>query len=315
MINYWIQNGKELQQVPVFEPGCWVDVVAPTQEEIELLQENYDLPGEIVIDILDTEERSRFEREEDYLLIIIRVPFHDEDANVPYTTIPFGFVQKDDTLFTICLSDNEIRRDVTYRRIRGVNIESNKSFIFLLFMRAAMWYMKYLREIHHFTTIIEDELHTSVENHELVKLLQMEKCLVYFSTALKSNEFLMERLQRTVYNRVSEEDADLLEDVLIENRQAIEMANIYSNILASLMDTFGSLINNNMNKVMKTLALTSIALLGPTYLASLFGMNVKLPFVDSAGDQPYIFFIVLILSVLLTIFTYSVVQWIVKRNR
>jgi magnesium transporter len=215
-----------------------------------------------------------------------------------YDTIPLGIVITEDHIVTTCLEDLSILHDFSQGKVKGLATFKKTRFVFQILYKNASLYLKYLREINKKTNEIELELHKSMRNQELIRLLNLEKSLVYFTTSLRSNELVMEKLLRSKTIKMYEEDQDLLEDVIIENKQAIEMADIYSNILSGMMDAFASIISNNLNIVMKFLAAITIVLALPTMVASFFGMNVPVPFQES----PHGFVIAVGISTLLSAF-------------
>lgn len=281
MITLWKQNGKGLVRTAILESGCWIHVTTPTPIELETLTREYGIQPDVIADILDIDERSRTEREEGYTLFIVRVPVYEEGREVPYYTVPLGIIERPDIIITICMRENPVVDDLLENRVRNLELFNKRTFLLHVLMRSAYYYLRYLKEINRHTTKIERELQKSVKNNELIRLLELEKSLVFFTTSLKSNELLMMKLGKTGFGSLTELEADLLEDVLTENKQAIEMANIYSNILSGLMDAFASVISNNLNVVMKRLTSISILLMIPTLFASFYGMNVHLPLQNS----------------------------------
>ncbi len=273
MIRMWKQD-KGLKEITSFERNCWIEVSNPTDEEIEMIKRDYRVPEDFISDALDVDERSRTELDGRWLLIIMRVPLYLPDEDIPYITLPLGVMISVNSIITICAHSNEVGNPDLLQRIKGFNIENKHNFILNLLFRSATYYLRYLKDINKLTSTIEDELRRSTRNHELIKLLKVEKSLVYFITSLKSNEILIAKLQNSKIVNVDLIDQGLLEDVIIENRQASEMARIYSDILSGLMDAFASVISNNLNVVMKQLTSITIILMIPTLVASLFGMNV-----------------------------------------
>ena len=262
-------------EVPVAEKGCWINVTKPTPDEIQRLLTEFNLPADSINDILDTDERPRVEFEETWTLVIMRIPVEESNNGVPFHTIPLGIFLTENFTLTLCLHDNEILpfgQPSPVREQYG-QITDSLSFILRLFLKAGNTYLKYLKLINQLTASIEQDLEKSIKNSELNRLLKMEKCLVYFITAIKGNEIVLDKLR---YSRkmLSEVNEDLLEDAIIENRQALEMAQIYSDIQSGMMDAFASVISNNVNDVMKKLTLISIILMIPTLIASIFGMNL-----------------------------------------
>lgn len=257
------------------QKGCWINTTKPSPDEINRLNTEFGLPGDLINDILDQDERPRIEFDDDWTLIIIRIPVEIKNNGVPFHTIPLGiFIAKDFTL-TLCLHDNEvlpIGRPSPFRD-QYKEITDSINFILRLFLRSGNLYLRYLKQINQMTSSIEQDLEQSIKNKELNKLLKMEKCLVYFITSIKANEIVLAKL-RNSKKITTEINEDLLEDAFIENKQALEMAQIYSDIQSGMMDAFASVISNNLNVVMKQLTLISIILMIPTLIASIFGMNV-----------------------------------------
>lgn len=280
------------------QKGCWINATKPTPDEIQKLGQDYGLPQDISKDILDQDERSRIEYDDDWTLIILRIPIEIKDNGVPFFTVPLGiFITKDFTL-TLCLEDNDVLPigQPSPFRDQYKEITDNFNFILRLFLRSGNLYLRYLKEINLRTSNIEQDLEKSIKNKELNKLLKMEKCLVFFITSIKSNEIVLAKL-RNSKKITTEINEELLEDAIIENKQAIEMAQIYSDIQSGMMDAFASVISNNLNVVMKQLTLTSIILMIPTLIASLFGMNVPNLMENSLLAMPIIIFGSLMLSI------------------
>jgi magnesium transporter len=285
------ENGLEVLDQPT--NNSWINVIDPSPEEIESLTA-LGIPQNFITYPLDLDERPRTEREDDgTLLVLIRTPlFQGFQADVPYTSIPMGIIMTNRMILTVCRRQNEVLVEMASGRVRGLETGKRNRFILRLLFLTANRYLNYLREINKIADTLEDNLQLSQRNRELLELLKYQKSLVYFTTALKSNELVLERLQRSQFFRMYSEDEDLLEDVITENQQAIEMVNIYTNILSSTMDGFASIISNNMNTVMKFLASATIVVSLPTIVFSFFGMNVNLPF-DQHG---YAYFIILGIS-------------------
>ncbi len=282
--------------VTEFEEDCWVRVSNPTPEEINLLSDRLDVPPAFLTDPLDVDERARIEIEDDVTLLVVRVPFFEgEDIDIPYTTLPLGIVLTDDYIITVSARPLSHLLDFVDGKIRTFSHETRAKFLLQIFLRTALLFLRFLKDINKRTDHIERELHKSLKNEELIKLLNLEKSLVYFTTSLRSNEIMMERIEKTGL-RMSEDDKDALEDLLIENKQAIEMANIYSNILSGMMDAFASVINNNVSLVMKFLTSVTIIFMIPTFVSSTYGMNVPLPFQQSPHAFLYVTGISLMLS-------------------
>jgi magnesium transporter len=277
--------------------GCWINTINPTQPEILRLSDDFGLPEDLIRDILDVDERPRIEFEDDWTLIIMRIPVVVSYNGVPFHTIPLGIFMSENFTLTLCIQDNEvlpISRPSPLREQYG-KITDNINFILRLFLRSGGLYLRYLKQINQMTSLIEQDLEKSIKNKELNKLLKMEKCLVYFITSIKANEIVLAKL-RNSKKILSELNEDLLEDAFIENKQALEMAQIYSDIQSGMMDAFASVISNNLNVVMKQLTLISIILMIPTLIASIFGMNVPNFMEHSVWALPSIIFGSLILS-------------------
>jgi magnesium transporter len=286
-----------LQVLENFVNGCWVNVIDPTPEEIAQLEE-WGVYPEYVQYALDLDEMARTERDEDYVFILLRIPYYNgAAADIPYTSIPMGILIFSNFVVTICRYDNDINRILCNGKYRGLRTGKRYRFVLYALLETATRYLAHLREINKTVEVIEDRLQASTQNKELLELLKYQKSLTYFATALRSNEVMMERLRRMQMFNQYEEDQDLLEDVLTENQQAIQMANISTEILAGLMDAFASIISNNLNVVMKALAALTIILNMPVIVASFYGMNVELP----GESHPQAFLFVLFLSVVLSV--------------
>lgn len=307
MITIYKTGERGLETIKEATKGCWINVMDPTPEEIAWLQD-LGLPPEFILYPLDVDERARVEREDGNILIVVRLPaVEPPQADVPFTTHAVGIVLTGQHIVTISKRDNEILQELAHGRMRDLSTAKRNRFILRLLLNTASKYLSYLREINRVVDALEDQLQMSLRNRELLSLLKYQKSLVYFTTALKSNELMMERLQRSQHFAAYPDDTDLLEDVLTENQQAIEMTNIASNILSSMMDAFASIISNNMNTVMKFLAAMTIVLTLPMLIASLYGMNVPLPL----QGWPYAFEAVIGISV---VFAVLVARIFIKRD-
>jgi magnesium transporter len=255
------------------------------------------LPKDLIIDILDQDERPRIEFDDNWILIILRIPVKVENNGIPFHTIPLGVFVTDNFTLTLCLQDNEVLPfgQPSPFRDQYQQITDNINFVLRLFLRAGNLYLRYLKQINQITSLIEQDLEKSIKNKELNKLLKLEKCLVYFITSIKSNEIVLAKLRNS--KKISTEiNEDLLEDAFIENKQALDMAQIYSDIQSGMMDAFASVISNNLNDVMKKLTLISIILMIPTLVASIFGMNVPNFMEKSLWAMPAILFGLIMVS-------------------
>ena len=296
MISIYKTVEDELMSVDKIEDGCWVYVTRPTTEELERLQDETGIDMDDLRAPLDDEERSRVEVEDDYNMILVDIPSLDEKDR--YVTIPLGIYMTKEVIVTLCLEESPVLRAFANKRVREFYTFKKTRFVFQILYRNATSYLRYLRIIDRKSDQIEEKLHISQKNSELIELLELEKSLVYFTTSLRSNEVVLEKLLRTEKIRKYPEDEDLLEDVIVENKQAIEMANIYSNILSGMMDAFASVISNNLNIVMKLLATVTIVLSIPTMIASFFGMNFD---VIPLGHNPYGFDITIVITLLISL--------------
>ena len=274
-----------LLEVDTIEDGVWVHLANPKEGELAFVSEKLGIDVIHLKAALDEEERSRIEVEKDYSLIIVDSPILDytEDSNSKYTTLPMGIILTHKYIITICSRDLQLFKDFYIGYVKDFFTEKKTRFILQLLFKNATFFLNYLRYIDRMSSKIEKELEKSMKNKELVQLLELEKSLVYFSTSLRSNEAVLEKLMRLEAIKKYPEDKELLEDVIVENRQAIEMANIYSNILNGVMGAFGSVISNNLNIKMKFLTGITIVLSIPTMISSFFGMNVKVPFAHIGG--------------------------------
>ncbi len=270
-------NGTGMGPSDDIRQGQWISLVNPTQEELEAVEGLGVLP-EFLRYPLDQEESSRVEMEEDQVLIIIKVPERQEDEEfVRFETIPLGIIFSGNRVITVSFKEIPVVDGLTNGKRSSALLTDPSRFIFTLFLQVSALYLRHLRTIDRLIDEYEEELHRSMRNQELIKLLNLEKSLVYFNTSLKANDLVMARLQSGRYIPISEESEDVLEDALIENQQAIEMAKIYSDILSGTMDAYASVISNNLNIVMKFLTSVTIILMLPTLVASIYGMNIKLP--------------------------------------
>jgi len=278
LISIFKSTHNGLEQIPDFVDNCWVNVVDPTSDEIERLT-SQGIPQDFLTYPLDMDERARSEREDDgKMLILIRIPFFQGvNVDIPYITIPLGIILTDNMIITVCRRPNDLTTEFAAGKLRNLSTGKRIRFVLRLLLHNAGKFLSHLRQINKMTEDIEDHLQQSMKNKEVLELLKYQKSLVYFTTALKANELLLERLQRSQLFRLYPDDEDLLEDVITENQQAIEMVNISSSILTSMMDAFASIISNNLNVVMKFLASITILVSLPTIITGYYGMNVALP--------------------------------------
>jgi len=280
-----------LKLIDTIENGAWINLIAPSAEELILISKKTGVPLEFLKAALDDEETSRIDIEEDSLLIIVDIPFTEmEDNSLTYDTYPLSIIHTNKQLITVCLKNSKILTDFANNKIKSFYTFKKSRFTLQILNRISTYYLLYLRQIDKKSLMIEKRLHKSMKNRELIQLHSLEKSLVYFSTSLKANEITLEKMLKLELMQKYEEDKDVLEDVIIENKQAIEMTEIYSNILASTMDFFASVISNNLNIVMKVLASVTILMAIPTIIGGIFGMNIALPL---SADNPHAFSIVM----------------------
>ena len=302
MIRIFKTEDGAMHEKEEMQPGCWIALTNPTASEIIDIADTYQIDPDHLRAPLDEEERSRIEVEDEYTLILVDIPSIEErNGKDWFVTIPLAIITTKDVLITVCLEETPVLTSFMDGRVRDFHTFMKTRFILQILYKNATQFLQYLRIIDKKSEVIERKLHQSQKNEELIELLELEKSLVYFTTSLRSNEVVLEKLLRIEKIKKYPEDTDLLEDVIVENKQAIEMANIYSGILSGTMDAFASVISNNLNIVMKFLATVTIVLSIPTMIASFYGMNVNshgMPFTDS----PYGFAIVLGLTLLLSLF-------------
>lgn len=307
MLEFYITNEEnKFIKLDNMMKGCWVNMVNPTDDEIQQVADRFNIAVDYFKDALDDDERSRIENEENFLCIIVDFPYitHDEAGFPIYETIPIGILIAEDAFITVSLKETPILEDFKNNKVKGFFTYKKTRFAFQILFVISTYYLRYLKQINRKTNEVERELHQSMKNQELYAFLALEKSLVYFTTSLKANKVVLDKMLRLNLLKMYEEDKDLLEDVIIENQQAIEMAETYSSILSGMMDAFASVISNNLNIVMKFLTSFTIILSLPTMVASIYGMNIGLPF----QDKPYAFLLIISLAVLLSTIT-IIVFW------
>ena len=292
------ENNPSLKILDNLEPGCWINIVAPSDEELILISKKTDVPLSFLKAPLDDEETSRIDIEDNVLLVVVDIPFTEmEDNSLTYDTYPLAIIHTEKQIITVCLKNSRILTDFVNGKVKSFYSFKKSRFILQILSRISNSYLTYLRQIDKKSLMIEKRLHKSMKNRELIQLHSLEKSLVYFSTSLKANEITLEKMLKLDIMQKYEADHDLLEDVIIENKQAIEMTEIYSNILASTMDFFASVISNNLNIVMKILASVTILMAIPTVIGGLFGMNFqRMPLITNE----YGFEITMIITIILT---------------
>ncbi len=313
MIQFYKKEGKKLRQLDEIETDCWINIAAPfTQEELEKLSVKLDIPLDFLIDSLDIDERSRYETEDGVRLIVVNTPILNTFGGVNesvYITVPIGIILTVDHIITITSYENYVLQKFLNNKIRNFNPADKEQFTLQIFEQNVYYFLNCLKDVNGKRNVIEKELYNSSKNKELRQLLSLEKSLVYFVTSLSSNELLMMKMKRTDYLKIrgNEELLDLLDDIVIDNSQAQEMANVYSSILSGTMNAFASIISNNLSMVIQRLTLITIILMVPTLVASFFGMNVK----HHMEDSNTAFYFIVVASLVLSL----VVAWVFRRQK
>lgn len=277
MIKFYKTFENKIIEVSNPAAGCWISVTDPTPQEIKELIDDYGLDSGFVKSSLDDEETSRIEREDNQTLIIVDTPVSevDEEKTLLFYTIPIGIIITENYVFTISVKDSRILEEAAGGIIKNLSTNLKTRFVLQLILRIITLFLIYLKQIDKISARAEQELHDAMKNKLIMQLLELEKSLVYFSTSLKANEVTIEKIYRGRVIKLYDEDQDLLEDVLIEIKQAIDMSNIYSSILSSMMDAFSSVISNNLNFVMWRLTVITVIMAIPTMVYSFYGMNTS----------------------------------------
>ncbi|PSR13442.1 MAG: magnesium transporter CorA [Bacteroidetes bacterium] len=313
MVRYLIKEDGRLRELDEPVSGCWINIEPPfTHEELEELALNYDIPLDFLTDSLDIDERSRYEREEDVRLILLNTPVlngEKEENDAVYITVPVGIILLPDYFITISSFENPVLQLFLDNKIKHFNPSDESAFVLQIMEQNVYRFLTCLKKLNLRRNLIEQELYDSSRNKELVELLSIEKSLVYFMNSLSANELLKMKMKRTDFLqiRADEDKTDLFEDIIIDNSQALEMANVYTNILNGTMDAYGSIISNNLNLTIRRLTLITIILMVPTLIASFYGMNVPLP----AENSPYTSLGIIGVSILLSL----LVTWYFQRKR
>ncbi|MBR0187176.1 magnesium transporter [Xylanibacter ruminicola] len=305
MKTFWNTQGG-LNQINDWQPNCWIQVTCPTEDDQRELEEKFNIPDYFLSDISDTDERARYEYDDGWMLIILRIPYVKEiRSRTPYTTVPLGIIHKRDVTITVCFYETNVMIDfVSFQQKRGEGFTDHVDMIFRLFLSSAVWYLKRLKQISMLVDKAKRNLDKEVNNESLIGLSRLQDSLTYFQTSIRGNETLLSKLKFKL--QIDELDADLIEDVTIEMTQARETTMIYSNILESTMDTYQSIINNNMNTVMRTLTTVTILMMIPTLVTSMFGMNL----INGMESKPWGFILAVIISVAI-----SAIAWGIFRHK
>ncbi len=309
MLEYYKSEGGNIVNLEAPEPGCWINMVNPTRAEVDSVIVSQRVDRDFLRAALDPEESSRVEMEDDQVLLIVDIPVVEHsDSSLRdvqmYASLPMGIIVTPEVLITVCLNDTLITRDIADGKVRGIHTAMRTRFVFQILLRVAGRFLNYLRRIERSFTQIERRLYNSQKNEDLMQLLGLSKSLVYFSASLKGNEVTMEKVLRGRILKLYEDDRDLLEDSLIEIRQAIEMAGIYSSILSGTMETYSSIVSNNMNDIMKALTVITLILTIPNMIFGFYGMNV-------AWLPGAVFWIPIILAVVICIIAW---RYLKKKN-
>ena len=297
MICIYKTSNNILERIDNIESGCWINIVQPSEQELLFISKKTDISLDLLNAALDEEETSRIDVELSNILIIVDVPFTSiEENSLTYGTYPLGIISNDNYIVTISIKKNKVISDFIDGKIKNFYTNKRPRFTLQILNKITTYFLLYLRQIDKKSQLIHNKIHKSMKNKELIQLLSLEKSLVYFSTSLKSNEMTLEKLLKYDFIQKYEEDKHLLEDVIIDNKQAIEMAHIYASVLSSLLEFFAALISNNLNMVMKFLASMTIVISVPSIIFTMWGSNVPLPF----ANNPFGFLILLLIALLLS---------------
>ncbi|MCM1006136.1 MAG: magnesium transporter CorA family protein [Prevotella sp.] len=295
-------------RVESLRSGCWVNVVCPDVDDLNFLREELNIPADFIEDIHDVDERPRVEIDGDWILTIVRIPRRCGEGDVPFITVPIGLITNGDVLVSICCYETELVDDfISHCGQRRISIESTSELVIRFVYSSAYWFLQYLKELNAMSEVAVQQLERSIRNRDLLRLMRLQRSLVYFSTSIKGNQVMTDRL-RSLFEKRDSLDADLLEDVEIELRQANDTVNIYNTILGGTMDTFASVISNNVNAIMKRMTSISITLMIPTLIASFFGMNVKMYLTQEWWSFAVIILISAVLS-LLSVVWFKRIKW------
>lgn len=274
-------------------PNSWINVECPTPEDIHYLTNQFNVPESFLSDIADTDERPRIEYEGNWLLTIIRIPVQSQEQGIPFTTIPLGIMTNNEIIISVCYYKTELIPDfIRYTRRKEVVVRHKYDLILRLIHSSAVWFLKYLKQINIDISAAEKELERSIRNEDLLRLMRLQKTLVYFNTSIRGNEVMIGKL-KTIFQDTDFLDKELVEDVIIELKQALNTVNIYSDILTGTMDAFASIISNNVNTIMKRMTSLSIVLMLPTLIASFYGMNVDI----HLEEVPFAFSLIVLFSI------------------
>ncbi len=277
---------------PLWAPNCWVNVECPDHDDFQFLTRELNVPESFLEDIADADERPRTETEGNWLLTILRIPMQSSNPQIPFITVPIGIITNNDIIVSICYHQTELLPDfIQHTRRKNICVNNKLELILRLIYSSAVWFLKYLKQINNEVANAEKELEKSIRNEDLLRLMKLQKTLVYFDTSIRGNEVLIGRL-KNIFQNTGMLDMELLDDAVIELRQAYNTVNIYSDILTGTMDAFASIISNNVNDIMKRMTSLSITLMIPTVIASFYGMNVDI----HLDSFPHAFLFIVLLS-------------------
>lgn len=292
----YLYSNTGFVEKPEWIPNCWVNVECPDQADFDFLTKVLKVPESFLNDIADADERPRTETEENWLLTILRIPMQSKQHGIPFITVPIGIITNDEIVVSVCYHHTEMIPDfIQHIRRKGVTVRNKLDLIFRLIYSSSVWFLKYLKQINNDVTAAEKELEKSIRNEDLLRLMKLQKTLVYFNTSIRGNEVMVGKLT-SIFQDTDYLDKELVEDVIIELKQAYNTVNIYSDILTGTMDAFASIISNNVNTIMKRMTSISIILMVPTLIASFYGMNVDI----HLEETPHAFALIIAFSIILS---------------
>ncbi len=315
MIEIFKKANAELVKLNAPESDCWINVYPPfTNEDLEKLSKDLEIPLDFLIDSIDLEERSRYEHEDGVKLIVLNTPVLNEENFLPdnkalYITIPIGIILMEEKILTISPFNNPVIDSFINKRVKNFDPANRSKFVAQMLDRNVYYFLHYLKQINNKRNLFEEELLQSSRNKELSQMMNLQKSLVYFVTTLRANELMMMKMQRTDFLKIEEDEElqDFMQDVIVDNSQALDMSNVYTNILNGTLDAFASVISNNLNMVMKRLTSVTIILMIPTLVTSFYGMNVNLP---GEGNH-YAVYLIILGSVMIS----ALIGWFFTRKQ
>ena len=291
----YISLKDSFRELDEWVPDCWVNVECPDNNDFAFLTQTLHIPDFVLAYANDIDERPRIERDGDWVLTIVRIPAHSSNPDTPIYTIPVAIITNRQTVVTVCYYPNEVVRDfISHGRSRDICVTNHSTFALRIIYSSAFWFLEFLKVISAKVNESEKQLEKSIKNSDLMQLMKLQKALVFFNTSLRGNEMLIDRLRHVF---TDDPDQDLLEDVEIEIKQAENTVNIYSEILSGTLDTYASVISNNVNMIMKRMTSITIVLMLPTLIASFYGMNVDI----GISDSPHAFLFIIVGAVIFTV--------------